>query len=69
MRMSKSECIKFYNLIIEANGRPTKNVLNKNFPVAKATELSRGLNIGKMAVVTDEQLVSMAKKTLEIFAQ
>ena len=68
MKMSKRECIKFYNLIIEANGRPTENVLNKNFPVAKATELSRGLNIGKMAVVTDEKLVFMAKKALENFA-
>lgn len=65
MKMKKSKCIKLYQLMIEYGGRPTENILKDYFSMEEAMEISRQLNIGKMATFTDSQLIAMAKKTLE----
>ena len=65
MKMKKSKCIKLYQLMIEYGGRPTENILKNFFSTEETIEISRQLNIGKMAAFTDSQLVTMAKKTLE----
>lgn len=62
MKMSKEKCIKMYNLMIEHNGRPSTEILNKYFTNEESMEISRELNIGRFAVFTDHQLVTLAKK-------
>lgn len=65
MKMKKTKCIKLYQLIIENGGRPTENILKDFFSTEEVMEISRQLNVGKMAMFTDSQLIAMAKKALE----
>lgn len=64
MKMSKEKCIKLYELMVQENGRPTEKVLNDTFSAEEAVEIARELNIGRMAIFTNKQLVEMARKTL-----
>lgn len=64
MKMSKEKCIKLYELMVQENGRPAEKILKDTFPVEEAVEIARELNIGRMAIFTNKQLVEMAKKTL-----
>lgn len=64
MKMSKEKCIKLYELMVQENGRPTEKILKDTFSVEEAVEIARELNIGRMAIFTNKQLVEMAKKIL-----
>lgn len=62
--MSKEKCVKLYTLMIKVNGRPTEKVLKDTFSAEEAVEIARELNIGRMAIFTNKQLVEMARKAL-----
>lgn len=64
MKMSKEKCMKLYRLMIQENGRPAEKILKENFSADEAMEISRQLNVGKMAAFTNKQLVTMAEKAL-----
>lgn len=62
MKMSRSKCIKLFELMIE--GRPAESILQKHFTKNETAEISRQLNIGKFATFTDEELANVARKAL-----
>ena len=62
MKMTKTETITFFNLIISNHGRPSDEELINNFGMRNGAELSRQLNIGNFAVYTDNALFNMAEK-------
>lgn len=68
MKMNKENCIKLYRLIIQEKGRPAEKILKENFSTSEAMEISRELNIGRLAVFTENQLVTMAEKTIKKIA-
>lgn len=61
MKMSRTECIKMYDIIIAHNGRPrTEDFLC--FGEEKAHEISRELILGRCAALSREALLNAAIK-------
>lgn len=68
MTMNKEKCINLYKLIIREAGRPNERILMEYFSTNEAMEISRQLNIGKLAIFSDKQLTQFAKTALQKIA-
>ena len=65
MKLKKSECIAFFKMIIDNNGRPSTKQLVDRFGYIIGHEMSRRLYLGDYALYTSEQLVNVASVALE----